>query len=61
MIVKVNVSVNHPAGLKKGSRLVPINALRFEDGEEVFRHRALSYGLPFLDMEGVMLYCLKYA
>ena len=52
MVVKEDISVNHLVGLREGIRFVAVDTLRFEDGEEM----ALSYGFPFLDMEGVMPY-----
>lgn len=63
VVIKVNVSVDHPVGLRKGSRLVAISALRFEKGEAVFSHSIVVW-FPFLDMAGVMPYCFiswKYA
>ena len=38
MIVKVDIAVNHLIGFRKGSRFMAVNALGFEDGEEIFRH-----------------------
>ena len=45
MVVKVDISVDHLVGFREGGRFVAVNALGFEDGEEIFR-----------DMEGVMPY-----
>ena len=36
--VEVDVSVNYLIGLGKGSGSVPVDTLRFEDGEEILRH-----------------------
>ena len=63
MVIKMNIAVDHLVGFREGSRFVAVNALRFEDGEEIFRH-GVSYGFPRLDMDGVMPYAwarLKYA
>ena len=38
MVVKVDISVNCLIGFRKGGRLVAVNAFRFEDREEIFRH-----------------------
>ena len=38
MIVKVDIAVNHLIGFIKGSRFMVVNALGFEDGEEIFGH-----------------------
>ena len=38
MVVKVDVAVNHFIGLREGSRFVAVDALCFEDREEIFRH-----------------------
>mgnify|MGYP000112376585 CR=1 FL=1 len=59
MVVKMDIAVNHLVGFQDGSRFMAVNALRFEDGEEIFRHGVLSYGVPFLDMEGVMPYACE--
>ena len=38
MVVKEDISVNHLVGFREGGRFVAVNALGFEDGEEIFRH-----------------------
>lgn len=38
MVVEVDVAVNHLIGLGKGSGFVSVDALCFEDREEVLRH-----------------------
>ena len=38
MVVKVDISVNQLVGFREGSRLLAVNALGFEDGEEIFGH-----------------------
>ena len=38
MVVEVDEVVNAFIGLPEGFRLVPVNALCLEDGEEVFSH-----------------------
>ena len=38
MVVKVDIAVDHLIGFGKGRRFVTVNALRFEDREEIFRH-----------------------
>ena len=38
MVVKVDITVNHFVGFGEGFQLVSVNTLRFEDGEEIFRH-----------------------
>ena len=38
MVVEVDEAVNAFIGFPEGFRLVPVNALRFEDGEKVFSH-----------------------
>lgn len=38
MVIKMNIAVDHLVGFREGSRFVAVNALRFEDGEEIFRH-----------------------
>lgn len=39
MVVEMDVSVDQIISFAKGSRFVPVEAFRFEDGEEVFSHR----------------------
>ena len=38
MVVEVDIAVNHLVGFREGRRFVAVNALCFEDGEEIFRH-----------------------
>ena len=38
MVVEVNEVVNEFIGLPESFGLVPVNALRLEDGEKVFSH-----------------------
>ena len=38
MVIKMDISVNHLVGLREGSGFVAVNALGFEDGEEIFGH-----------------------
>ena len=38
MVVKVDIAVNHLVGFREGRRFVAVDTLRFEDGEEIFRH-----------------------
>lgn len=57
MIVKVNVIINHSLSFLECRYLHPVNALCFEI-EKKFSAKALSYGLPRLDIDGVMLYDL---
>ena len=46
MVVKVDISVNHLVGFREGSRFVTVNALDFEDGEEIFGHCIVIW-VPF--------------
>ncbi len=39
MVVKMDISVNYLIGLEKGSWLVAVDALCFEDRKEIFCHR----------------------
>ena len=55
MVVKMDITVNHLIGLRESGWLMPVNTLRFEDGEEIFCH-GIVIGLPFLDIDGVMPY-----
>lgn len=49
MVGKVDVPVNHPVGLPKGSWLVAVDSLCFEDEKDFFRQCVLipSIGLDF--------------
>ena len=38
VVVKVDVTVNHLFGFRKGRRFVAVDAFCFENGEEIFRH-----------------------
>ena len=38
VVVKMDVTVNHLIGFREGRRFVAVDTLRFEDGEEIFRH-----------------------
>ena len=38
MVVKVDIAVNHLVGFREGRWFVAVDTLRFEDGEEIFRH-----------------------
>ena len=38
MVVKVDIAVKHLVGFGKGCRFMAVNALRFKDGKEIFRH-----------------------
>ena len=38
MVVEVNKTVNHLIGFREGIQFTAVNALGFEDGEEVFCH-----------------------
>ena len=38
MVVKEDISVDHLVGFREGGRFVAVNALGFEDGEEIFCH-----------------------
>jgi hypothetical protein len=53
VVVEVNVSVNQIIGFMECLGFVPVDTLCFWDGEK-FSAIALSYGLPFLDIDGVM-------
>ncbi len=39
VVVEVDIAVNHLICFCEGGRFVPVNALCFEDGEEIFCHR----------------------
>ena len=38
MVVEVNIVVNHLIGFRESGWFVSVDALRFENGEEIFRH-----------------------
>ncbi len=38
MVVEIDELVNHISGLLEGSYLLPVDALRLEDGKEILRH-----------------------
>ena len=38
VVVKVDVTVDHLVGFRKGGRFVAVDAFCFENGEEIFRH-----------------------
>ena len=38
MVVEIDVVVDQYSGLAKGGRKMSVDALRFEDGKEIFRH-----------------------
>lgn len=47
MVVKMDIAANHLVGFREGSRFVAVNTLRFEDGEEIFRHGVVIWVLQF--------------
>ena len=51
----MDVITYEEARLLIGARLRPVNALCFENREK-FSAKALSYGFPRLDVDGVMPY-----
>ena len=56
MVVEVNILINEPPCFRKSLYLNSVYALRFEDRKK-FSAKALSYGLPRLDIDGVIPYC----
>lgn len=44
IVAKVDIVVNYFIGLGKGSRFTSVDALRFKDGEEIFRHGVVIRG-----------------
>ena len=38
MVVEVNIAVNHLIGFREGSRFTAVNALGFDNGEEILHH-----------------------